>query len=337
MFRARAAGNGWSKVKRAGVMPGGNARLVADPSVHLVQFYGDDDELSASVASFLGEGLAEGCPAVVVATPAHRAAFGARLGADAGDSAATGRLLMADAAGMLDSFLAGGRIDPARFRDAASGLIGRAAEAGQPVRIYAEMVALLWDAGQVTLALELEALWNDLASSLPFSLLCGYPARLMTGHDDADAREEVRRLHSGVISPHPHPPGTAGISPTGREAVRHFPRARASAREARHFVLDLLGSRVDQAVAVDASIVTAELAANAVLHARSAFTVAVARSAASVRISVRETASLEDGQPLAISPGHGLDVVAQLAARWAIEPLPGGKMIWAELPASPRN
>ena len=261
-------------------MPGGNVRLVADHRVHLVQFYGDDDELSASVGRFLGEGLAEGCPAVVVATPAHRAAFGARLGADAGDSAAAGRLLMVDAAGMLDSFLAGGQIDPARFQDAASGLIERAADARQPIRIYAEMVALLWDAGQVTLALELEALWNGLASSLPFSLLCGYPTRLMTGHYDADGLEEVCRLHSGIISPHPHSPGAAGTSLNGSQAVRSFPADRESAREARHFVLDLLGSRVDQAVAVDASIVAAELAANAVLHARSAFTGAVSRSAA---------------------------------------------------------
>lgn len=303
----------------------------------MVQFYGDDDELSASVGRFLGEGLAQGHPAVVVATPAHRAAFGARLGAGAEDRAAAGPLLMMDAAGMLDSFLIGGRIDPVRFQDAASDLIGRAADAGQPVRIYAEMVALLWDAGQVTLALELEALWNDLASSLSFSLLCGYPARLMTGHDDADALEEVFRLHSGVISPRPHAPGAARILLNGSEAVRHFPADRESAREARHFVLDLLNSRIDQTIAVDASIVTAELAANAVLHARTAFTVAVSRSAASLRISVRDTASLEDCQPLMINPGHGLDVVAQLAAKWAVEPLPGGKMVWAELPALPRN
>jgi anti-sigma regulatory factor (Ser/Thr protein kinase) len=333
MFRAIVM-PGCGRTERS-AMPGGNARLVADHGVHLVQFYGDDDELSASVGRFLGDGLAQGHPALVVATPAHRAAFGARLGAGAGNSVAAGRLLMVDAAGLLDSFLAGGRIDPVRFQEAAFGLIGRVAEAGRPVRIYAEMVALLWDAGQVALALELEALWNDLASSLSFSLLCGYPARLMTGHDDADALEEVCRLHSEVISPRSHLPGAAGTSLDGSEAVRHFSRALRSAREARHFVLDILSSRVDQAVAVDASIITAELAANAVLHARSAFTVAVSCSAASLRISVRDTVRLEDGQPLATSPGHGLDIVARLAAKWAVEPLPGGKTVWAELPAVP--
>jgi anti-anti-sigma regulatory factor len=169
--------------------------------VHEVQFYGDDGELAASVASFLSEPLAAGCPAVVVATPAHRAAFGARLGA------AAGRLVMVDAAAMLQGFLAGDRLDPGRFRDAALGLLGRVARPGQPVRIYAEMVALLWDAGQVTLALELETLWNGLAADLPFSLLCGYPARLLAQHGDQEALEQVCALHSGVIGP--HPPGAA--------------------------------------------------------------------------------------------------------------------------------
>lgn len=125
-------------------MPVDSARVAAaSHGMHQVVFYGDDGELAAAVASFLGDGLAAGCPAVVVATPAHRAAFGARLGA------AAGRLVMADAATMLQGFLAGDRLDPGRFRDAALELLGSVARPGRPVRIYAEMVALLWDAGQV--------------------------------------------------------------------------------------------------------------------------------------------------------------------------------------------
>ena len=136
-------------------MPVDNVRVAAAGyGVHEVQFYGDDGELAAGVASFLGDGLGAGCPAVVVATPAHRAAFGARLGA------AAGRVVMVDAATMLQGFLAGDRLDTSRFRNAALGLLGPVARPEQPVRIYAEMVALLWDAGQVTLALELEAMWK---------------------------------------------------------------------------------------------------------------------------------------------------------------------------------
>jgi hypothetical protein len=37
------------------------------------------------------------------------------------------------------------------------------------------MVALLWDAGQSDAALRLEQLWNQIAQSHSFSLVCAYP------------------------------------------------------------------------------------------------------------------------------------------------------------------
>ena len=286
---------------------------------------------------------------MVVATPAHRAAFGATLasfapteGSVTAEGSVTtegraGRLLMADAAGMLRGFLAGDRLDSAGFQAAAADLIRRAASAGQPVRIYAEMVALLWDAGRVTLALELESLWNDLAVQLPFRLLCAYPARMMTGHDDDRDAAEVRRLHSkvvgpypGVIAPHGSPAGRS-LADGAEDAMQGFAPHLNSAREARHFVLSQLGSTADRALASDAAIVIAELAANAILHARSAFTVAVSHPGDAVRIAVRDMAPLQDGERLVTATGHGLDVVAKIAARWAVEPLPDGKVIWAEL------
>jgi len=115
--------------------------------------------------------------------------------------------------------------------------------------------------------------------------------------------------------------------------VRRFPGELASAREARHFVLAALGPRAQGGGGRDAAIVAAELAANAVRHARSPFTVTVSWLPRRVRISVQDQVSL-DGVPLVARPGHGLHVVAQIAARWAVDPLPGGKVVWAELPAS---
>jgi hypothetical protein len=267
----------------------------------------------------------------VVATAAHRLALQARLRSAGG----AGRLIAVDAGEMLHGFLNGGRLDGPRFREAAQGLIGRVAATGQPVRIYAEMVALLWDAGQVALALELEAMWNDLAARLPFALLCGYPAGLLAADDDREAVavQHVCHLHTAVAGPSP---GHAAMAPDGRDrtgrsgaAVRWFPGELASAREARHFVLAALGPRAGGA---DAAIVAAELAANAVRHARSPFTVTVSWLPRRARISVQDQAPL-NGHPLVTQPGHGLHIVAQIAARWAVDPLPGGKVVWAELPA----
>lgn len=316
-------------------MPEPGAQLTAGHVGHAVQFYGADQELAASVGQFLGEGLETGGSAVVVATAAHRLAFRAHLPSGAG-----GRLLVVDAGQMLDGFLDGGRLDGPRFREAAEDLIGRAAGAGQPVRIYAEMVAVLWDAGQVTLALELEAWWNDLAARLPFSLLCGYPARLLATGDDQEAAavQQVCRLHTAVSGPSSvHVFGASAGRDDGDEdgaASRWFPGDLASARQARQFVLAALGPRADGAVGTDAAIVAAELAANAVLHARSAFSVTIAHLTDRVRISVRDQVPLNDSPPAPLH-GHGLDVVEQIAARWAVDPLPDGKVVWAEVPTAP--
>jgi hypothetical protein len=244
---------------------------------HAVQFYADDAKLSGSVASYLDEGLSAGGSAVLVATEAHRPGLRAGLaaaGADGGEGPGS-RLITVDAAGMLDDFMAGGRLDHSRFQAAADDLVNLAADAGQPVRIYAELVALLWDAGQVTLALELETMWNDLASRLPFSLLCGYPARVAAPDGDTGAVARVCRLHTGVIARSPELRGLPGASCEGNEAVRSFPGTMESVRAARVFTVGQLDPWAGNAVAADAAIVIAEFASNAVLHARTPFTVAV--------------------------------------------------------------
>jgi anti-sigma regulatory factor (Ser/Thr protein kinase) len=296
---------------------------------HVVHFYGADDELADSVGRFLADGIRSGDGVVAVATAPHRQAFDAVLardGLDAGEERRAGRLLTADAAGLLGSFLADGRLDHDRFEAAASALIGRAASGGRQVRVYAEMVALLWDAGDVALAIELEDLWNSLGARLPFCLLCGYPASVLAEPGIAGQVRDVCRLHSAVAD------------------QRRFPAERNSVRAARHYVTGLLGERADEAAAYDTAIVATELAANAVLHARTGFTLTVSRSAGMTRIAVRDSTPVElravtgraatgEGVPFQVMTGHGLSVVAQLASRWAVEPLPDGKVVWAELPA----
>jgi anti-sigma regulatory factor (Ser/Thr protein kinase) len=309
------------------------------PRDHAVQFYGADEELAVTVGGYLAKGLRSGDGILVVATAPHRRAFAAalaRAGIDPARERDAGRLLMEDAAELLDRFLVGDVLDHERFRSVASGLILRAAAGGRPVRIYAEMVAVLWDAGQVGLAVELEELWNGLGALLPFSLLCAYPSRLMTGAETADAVREVCVLHSAVSAAEPDSavaPGDA--DPAVRE--RSFPLELDSVRAARHFVTGLLDQGPDDALASDAAIVVTELAANAVLHARSGFILTVSRLAAAVRIAVRDSDPLvhrNGSLPFDVRLGHGLSVVSQLASEWAVERLPDGKVVWADLPAA---
>jgi hypothetical protein len=177
------------------------AQPSADPRGHIVQFYGEEQELTDRVSGFLAGGLDEGASAVVLATAAHRRAFEDRLavlGIDVRAPQASGDFLALDAGEVLDRFMIGGRVDPADFERVVGGLIRQAVAGGRPVRIYGEMVALLWNAGYVSAALELEVLWNELSQLVSFSLLCAYPARYVAGAEHADALDEVCNLHSAV-------------------------------------------------------------------------------------------------------------------------------------------
>lgn len=321
-------------------MSHGSGHLAGGQEAHVVHFYPADGELAASAGRYLADGVRSGDGVVVVATEPHRDAIAGGLGAAGiavGEAERDGRLLLVDAAGLLATFFDGDRLDRDRFHAAAYGLLGRAGRADGPagpgarrrIRVYAEMVALLWDAGQVSLAIELEELWNGLAARFPFGLLCGYPASVLDATEHANAVADVRRLH-----------GTAA-------EARSFPGELDSVRAARHYVAALLGPSADQALADDAAIVVTEFASNAVVHGRSAFTVVVSLRSSSrrqapgqgapIRIAVRDNARVllaAGSAPFPVTTGHGLSVVAQLASRWGVEPVPAGKVAWAELGAN---
>ena len=77
-------------------------------------------------------------------------------------------------------------------------MLRQAARAGRPVRVFGEMVSLLWDASLSDAAIEVEAMWNELGAQYPFSLLCAYPADSVRGDQHLDALAEVCRVHASV-------------------------------------------------------------------------------------------------------------------------------------------
>jgi anti-sigma regulatory factor (Ser/Thr protein kinase) len=324
-----------------------------------VQFYDRDEELAESAGDYLADAIAEGGAAVVVATRARCASFEAGLAARGVDVTAArrdGTLVCLDATPLARLLTRAGRIDRAGFDAQVRPAILAAGEAPGPVRVYGEVVALLWAAGHVNAALELEGFWNELGREIPFSLYCGYPRQTVEGGQHHGAISEVCRLHSAIVRgpvasgqipsgpatgiPVPRTPA-AGLPVTRpldqahwADAARTFGGTREDAREARAFVLEMLGPWRDEQVAADAALVVTELAANAVLHARSAFSVSLALRGDVIRISVGDTVPL--GQPggnhwLPATPGHGLGLVAAMAARWGVETQASGKAIWAEL------
>ena len=297
---------------------------------HVVQFYDRDEELAESAGDYLAGAIAEGGAAVILATPARCADFEARLAACGVDVAAArgdGTLACLDAARLARRLTRAGRVDRAAFDARIRPAILAADEAPGPVRVYGEIVALLWAAGHVNAALELEGFWNELGREIPFSLYCGYPRQSVEDSQHHGAVSEVCRLHTAVIG-----------SPVARvqwtDVSRTFGGSREDPRAARRFVLEMLGPWREQQLAQDAALVVTELATNAVLHAGSAFSVSLTLSADVIRISVGDTVPLGPpggGARLPAAPGHGLGVIAAMAIRWGFETLASGKAVWAEL------
>ncbi|MCW2645823.1 MAG: putative two-component sensor histidine kinase protein [Pseudonocardiales bacterium] len=297
---------------------------------HVVQFYGSDDELVGSASDYLADGLCAGEVAVVVATAAHQAAFEAALSAKGVDVSAArtgGSYIVLDAETTMRRFLVSNWPDRGDFDATVGGLIRKATETGRPVRVYGEMVALLWDAGHVNAALELETLWNELASEVAFSLFCAYPTQSVAGDAHLDAFAEVCRLHSAVVGGRVTPDGDV-------TTARAFAPALDAPRAARHFVLETLQAWGDDPLLDDAALIVTELATNAVLHALSGFAVDVSSSPDTVRIAVHDASPTRpeprDASVLAAS-GRGLGIVAALANKWDVEPRDTGKTVWAEL------
>jgi anti-sigma regulatory factor (Ser/Thr protein kinase) len=279
--------------------------------VHAACFDVDETGFAESVGAYLVETLDVGGTAIVVAGEANTARFQAVVGARE-------QIVWVDAERLLaDILLADGSLAPARFDAMVRPLIDGALRGKAPLRVYGELVGLLWAAGNVEAAMEIERAWNLLLASRSFSLLCGYP---LTGPGAGNPVDEICELHELTQS--------ACSYPCRPEAVP----------EARRFVrreLERIGH--GEPVREAAALIATELAANAVTHARSSFTTSVAADGSRVRIAVSDAAT---GEPAAVGAGReaisgrGITIVSALAHAWGTTGTPRGKQVWAELLAN---
>lgn len=173
------------------------------PRDHVVQFYETDDDLAARVTAYLLGAMQDHGAGIVVATPAHRAAIEARLeqaGVHPAAAREHGTYVALDAEAVMNHFMINGFADPAGFWRVISPVVKKASGKRRKVRVFGEMVALLWAAGLPGAAVDLEALWNELASQYSFSVFCAYPAGLLSEPGHANELAEVIGAHSATIA-----------------------------------------------------------------------------------------------------------------------------------------
>jgi DcmR-like sensory protein len=166
---------------------------------HLVQLYTDDAFLARAVARFLQAGFADGEAAVIIATPGHIALFNERL-PEAPALLDRGQLVVLDAQDCLKTFMVDGRPDRSAFVATVTTVLERVRAAGYPrMRLYGEMVNLLWQQDKLEAAVKLEELWSELLAAERLPLLCAYRIDNFDRDAHRHAVGSIGKMHSHMI------------------------------------------------------------------------------------------------------------------------------------------
>ncbi|MFN2537386.1 MAG: MEDS domain-containing protein [Mycobacteriales bacterium] len=284
---------------------------------HAVTFYTEPMALDAAVAAFLGPALQLHAPVLVIATPAHLSSIEQALARSGTDVCGAAHYRALDARDTVESFLVAGMPDPGLFADTVEVAVHEQVGRGVgPLHAYGEMVALLWEDGNVAGALALEALWNDLIARQPLALLCGYPQTSMEG------AAQICAHHDHVVDP-------------GLMLRREFGPEPASVPEARRFLTTALRGWGMLAIMDAAEVVLSELAGNAVRHGGGGYSVEVERESGGLRLRVHDPVEalphLIRDVPVGATGGRGLMLVEALSDAWGIDRRDTGKTVWAYL------
>jgi anti-sigma regulatory factor (Ser/Thr protein kinase) len=304
----------------------------APPRDHAVDVYADEFAIIRELIRFVEDGLALGETVVVVANRPHRSSLAAWC-TDHLSVGDTESLLLIDAAETLQKFLVAGSPDPVLFEATIGAIVDRATRNGRTLRVFGEMVALLWADGNFAGALALESLWNDMASNRRFFLLCASPA---TSLDEASIRavNAMCDRHSDLSLLGHQMKFANATTATPSHTQRLLPPISTAVSVARQIAIRTLVDWELLHLIENSVIITSELAANAVLHAESSFRLMLSRDATWLRIAI------EDAVPCRLAVvrgsdefiGRGLGFVEAIASDWGCEVTPDGKTVWAELP-----
>lgn len=134
----------------------------------------DEVELIKWLSASIGGSLGAGNGAVVIATPARRAALETvlyELGIDVTAVRSRGRYHACDASDIASKFM-GSSLDENRFREVVSGLILHASMSGRGICAYSDLASVLLERGNGGAANRVTEIWHGLPNHFSFPLIC---------------------------------------------------------------------------------------------------------------------------------------------------------------------
>jgi hypothetical protein len=176
------------------------------PIVHSVHFYDHDAALIARLSNIITSAIETGNSVLAVATEEHRRDLTKSLEKRINDLQTLksgGRLNFLDADETLSLFMVNGLPDRGLFAKSVGDLVGQAKltawNGHSGLTVFGEMVALLWERGNSSAALELEELWNEMLNDRAFHLHCAYPKSLFSHSDGRNLVAAICDGHTHVI------------------------------------------------------------------------------------------------------------------------------------------
>jgi hypothetical protein len=147
---------------------------------HIVQLYQDQDFLGRAVCRFGGAALANGESFILLCTLPHwnewRLRFEAQ-GVDVEAASKRGQMTVMDAEDLLSRFMSDGMPDRPTFLGLAADLVEQARAGGRypRVRLWGEMVNVLWERGNVAASMKLEELYDQyIGKKLGVATMCAF-------------------------------------------------------------------------------------------------------------------------------------------------------------------
>ena len=128
------------------------------PGKHPLALYRTDRFLAQTVSDFITPAVASGDAALLVTTRNHAGLFKEKLrgaGVDVEGAIGDGRTVFLDAASTVTGCMTSSGPDFTRFCDTVGGVLDRLTANGRALRVYGEMVALLWADGNLAAAITL--------------------------------------------------------------------------------------------------------------------------------------------------------------------------------------
>lgn len=149
---------------------------------HYLQIYNSDEILLESLEAYINSGLANGDGIILLATSEHLNLLKKRIekNYNVNKLLSSRQYIAIDADMVLSKIMDNGRINELLFTKVVQEIFRDVnKEHGSSIRIFGELVAILWEQGKKNTALQLEKLWDALCGSSDIKLFCAYPEDIL--------------------------------------------------------------------------------------------------------------------------------------------------------------